>query len=107
MPYVLRYTRRLSHITTASVSSKTAVSRGPRKIPNLSGAPFLYQQGDGANDDDDDDDVIYFLRLFVELPWWLRWSRICLQCRRPGFDPWVRKIPWRRKQQPTPVFLPG
>jgi len=29
------------------------------------------------------------------------------QCRRPGFDPWVRKIPWRRAQQPTPVFLPG
>ena len=26
---------------------------------------------------------------------------------RPGFDPWVGKIPWRRKQQPTPVFLPG
>ena len=24
-----------------------------------------------------------------------------------GFDPWVRKIPWRRKWQPTPVFLPG
>ena len=23
------------------------------------------------------------------------------------FDPWVRKIPWRRKRQPTPVFLPG
>ena len=30
-----------------------------------------------------------------------------LQCRRPGFDPWVGKIPWRRKWQPTPVFLPG
>jgi len=27
--------------------------------------------------------------------------------RRYGFDPWVRKIPWRRKWQPTPVFLPG
>ena len=27
--------------------------------------------------------------------------------KRPGFDPWVRKIPWRRKWQPTPVFLPG
>ena len=27
--------------------------------------------------------------------------------RRPGFDPWVRKIPWRRKWQPTPLFLPG
>ena len=29
------------------------------------------------------------------------------QCRRCGLDPWVRKIPWRRKQQPSPVFLPG
>ena len=26
---------------------------------------------------------------------------------RHGFDPWVRKIPWRRTQQPPPVFLPG
>ena len=25
----------------------------------------------------------------------------------PGFHPWVKKIPWRRKWQPTPVFLPG
>ena len=45
---------------------------------------------------------------------------ICLQCRRhvsmpplwhallrPGFDPWVGKIPWRRAWQPTPVFLTG
>ena len=24
-----------------------------------------------------------------------------------GFDPWVGKIAWRRKWQPTPVFLPG
>ena len=30
-----------------------------------------------------------------------------MQCRRPGFNPWVRKIPWRRKWQPTPVPLPG
>ena len=27
--------------------------------------------------------------------------------RRCGFDPSVGKIPWRRTQQPTPVFLPG
>ena len=27
--------------------------------------------------------------------------------RRPRFDPWVWKILWRRKRQPTPVFLPG
>ena len=32
---------------------------------------------------------------------------VCLQCGRPGFHPWVRKIPWRRKWQPTPVLLPG
>ena len=32
----------------------------------------------------------------------------CLfKCRRPGFDPWVGKIPWRRKWQSTPVLLPG
>ena len=30
-----------------------------------------------------------------------------LQCRRPGFDPWVGKILWRRARQPTPVFLLG
>ena len=27
--------------------------------------------------------------------------------KRRRFDPWVRKIPWRRAWQPTPVFLPG
>ena len=28
------------------------------------------------------------------------------QCRRRGFNPWIGKFPWRRKWQPTPVFLP-
>ena len=28
-------------------------------------------------------------------------------CRRHGFDPWIRKITWRRKWQPTPIFLSG
>ena len=37
----------------------------------------------------------------------LRWQRICLQCRRCGFNPWVGKILWRREWQPTPVFLLG
>ena len=26
---------------------------------------------------------------------------------RPGFDPWIGKIPWRRERLPTPVFWPG
>ena len=30
-----------------------------------------------------------------------------LQCRRHRFNPWVRKIPWRRNRQPTLVSLPG
>ena len=31
----------------------------------------------------------------------------CRRCKRHGFDPWVRKISWNRKWQPTTVFLPG
>ena len=34
-------------------------------------------------------------------------KRISLQCRRPEFDPWVGKIPWKTEWQPSPVFLPG
>ena len=30
----------------------------------------------------------------------------CRRCKRQGLSPWVRKITWRRKRQPTPVFLP-
>ena len=36
-----------------------------------------------------------------EFPW--QWRR----CKRHGFNLWVRKIPWRRKWQPTLAFLPG
>ena len=28
-------------------------------------------------------------------------------CKRPGFHPWVMRIPWRRKWLPTPILLPG
>ena len=44
------------------------------------------------------------------------WNPVCeigeglsvyLQCWRPGFNPWVGQIPWRRKWQLTPVLLPG
>ena len=34
-------------------------------------------------------------------------ERIHLQCGRPGFNPWVEKIPWRRERLPTSVFWPG
>ena len=30
----------------------------------------------------------------------------CRRCKRHGFNPWIRKIPWSSKWRPTPVFLP-
>ena len=41
------------------------------------------------------------------LPRWLSDKESACQCRRCGFNPWIEKIPWRRKWQLTPVFLPG
>ena len=44
------------------------------------------------------------------LPRWLSGKEPSCQCRSYRscrFDPWVGKILWRRKWQPTPVFLPG
>ena len=38
---------------------------------------------------------------------WLSGKESACQCRSHRFSPWVGKIPWRRKWQPTPVFLPG
>ena len=40
-------------------------------------------------------------------PWRLSGKESAWQCRRHGFDLWVRKSPWRRKWQPTSEFLPG
>ena len=56
---------------------------------------------------------IWILKVFTPLPspcgglpWWLSGKESACQSRRNGFDSWVGKIPWRRKWQPTPVFLP-
>ena len=43
----------------------------------------------------------------VLLLWLLSGKEYTCQFRRRRFDPWSVKIPWRRKWQPTPVFLPG
>ena len=47
---------------------------------------------------------------YVGLPRWLSGEEStcqCRRCRRSRLDPWVGRIPWRRKWQSTPVFLPG
>ena len=44
------------------------------------------------------------------LPRWHSDKEPICQCgrrKRCGFDPWIGKIPWRKKWQSTPVFLPG
>ena len=43
----------------------------------------------------------------IGLPRWLSGKESACQSRRWGFNPWVRKILWKRNWQPTPVFLPG
>ena len=40
-------------------------------------------------------------------PRWLTGKESSCQCRRCRLDPWVGKIPWKRKWQSTPVFLLG
>ena len=52
--------------------------------------------------------VIVIPTFLVSVTKWIMISAAC-QCRRHkkwGFNPWVRKIPWRREWQLTPVFLP-
>ena len=53
--------------------------------------------------------LVYFFFFFnlTKLPWWLIQQRICLQCGRPRFCPWVRKMLWRREWLLTSVFLSG
>ena len=49
----------------------------------------------------------YLAPILLSPPGWLSGKEPTCQCKRHGFDPWVGKIPWRRKWQPTLVFLPG
>ena len=54
--------------------------------------------------------LAFFLFLFFSSAFIHLGKELACQCRKHkkhGFDPWVRKIPWRRAWQPTPVFLPG
>ena len=51
--------------------------------------------------------VLWHSAFFIVQLSYLYMNRVCLQCRRPEFDPWVGKIPWRKTRQPTPVFLLG
>ena len=49
--------------------------------------------------------IYVYICMYMGLPRWLSGKESAWQYRRLMFDPWVGKIPWRRKWQPTPVFL--
>ena len=51
--------------------------------------------------------VCFLLTKLTGIPRWFSGKESACQCRRRGFEPWVRKTSWRRKWQPTAVFLPG
>ena len=42
--------------------------------------------------------------LLYGLPKWLSDKESACHCRRHGFDPWIGKVPWRRKWQPLQYF---
>ena len=55
-------------------------------------------------------DQIEFYMIQIGCPHGASGKESACQCKRGkrcGFDPWVGKIPWRRKLQPIPVYLPG
>ena len=51
------------------------------------------------------DPAIPLLGFQRRLSRWCSWQ--CKRCKRCRLNPWLRKIPWRKAWQPTPVFLPG
>ena len=53
--------------------------------------------------------ILYIcIPFLLGLPKGLSGKASTCQCRSHSeLSPWIRKIPWRRKWQPTPVFLPG
>ena len=54
--------------------------------------------------------LIRKVELNIGLPRWLsdiEFACQCRRCKRYDFAPWIRQIPWRRKWQLAPVFLPG
>ena len=53
--------------------------------------------------------IIVIVCVYAGFPGGASGKEPAYQCRPKGgrFNPWVRKIPWRRKWQLTPVFFPG
>ena len=115
-------------MTPQTVAHKAPLSMGFFRLEYWSGLPFLLQSPNvvlnyipflsfivlyllaftlwpGYKHLDYRNHTFFPLRTIVGLLGWLSWQTISLQCKRPQFDPWVRKFPWRRDRLPTSVFL--
>ena len=81
--------------TSSTVMSKSGESRQICLIPDPKGKSFQLFTTE------------YNVKRWVcHTSLWLSCYRIHLQCVRPGLNPWVSKIPWRREHLPTRVFWP-
>ena len=82
-------------------------------MPRVLKTPFILspEGGDELGELEDGKRLLGFPNAHVDVPFhpeWLSGKEPACQCRRCGFDPWVRKITWRvYGNSLTPVFLPG
>ena len=73
----------------------------------MDGATWLGYSPWGRKESDTTERLHSLTHSKLELPRGLHDKESTHQCRRPGLDPWIRKIPWWREWKPTPVFFAG
>ena len=100
--------------TNAGDTRDLSLIPGSERSPGVgNGNPFQYTMGKrqslqvlGKLDSHMQKKKIQPLSYFRGSPGGSGGKEFACQCRRHRFNPWVRKIPWRRRRQPAPVFLP-
>ena len=89
-----------SHLEVFPSRSQRYTKASKLSLPDHQSCQFLGWGVDQA-------EILSWNILMKGLPRWLSSKESTCQCWRHRFDPWIRKIFWRRKWQPTPVSLPG
>ena len=86
--------------------TKTGMKLGKQDESKILISPSFYSLGGKKNHFFSPPDILY-IYLLIRASLVVQMVKNHLQCGRLRFHSWVRKIPWRREWQPTPVFLPG
>ena len=92
---------------SASASVVTVIDTKQLEIWEANYWCILKQHKNGTHTAPHPPDASVILQQWKGLPSWLSGKESHLPSRRGRFNPWVGKIPWRRKWQPIPVFSPG